>query len=553
MKSKAFLGLIVVFTMIVIFPSVKGASEIQNLTITSTLDDGFVTEIGIWFFDSDLVTVLDPSMDLRSYLVFNEVKINWWEPLNNATLRLHTANTFGFEADSSVTIYGVKKKNFGGFGSGADVLSAPLTTAFVNFNTSQFYGSQWWDINVSTIVRELLANPYWDGDGSGADPGDNIGFIILGAEGYDSRVFYDLTAGNGFQARLDLGWNLIGSPPGDVPLDAIFVNISQGWEIYTLASWMNFSTFTQVGGDPQESGITDDEFLVTTMYEDDDSYMRRDYDSYRVDSIDRINIKLGLNVTALPWAVANGYVSIWAVGETHEPTQKFDAGFTFDIRTEADRCKFYAWSVDAGALKDSIVWGPEIMEVDLPQTYYIKITLDMNPSWINVSWYDDLEMTNLIWNHYEAFTDGPAWAGGAWLTYEYVNAPTLPAGNKVGWSGYHYSDFGNNDWFVYDPATNTTIEIWDIDGDGDIDQDDANDWISGDVDDPEDTNPGGDWDVTGPFTRFKTRLYIFLMGVGMFWGPLMVFAYRRPTGYAFVIGLFVMLIGVGFLIHAGTV
>ena len=71
---------------------------------------------------------------------------------------------------------------------------------------------------------------------------------------------------------------------------------------------------------------------------------------------------------------------------------------------------------------------------------------------------------------------------------------------------------------------------------------------------PEDPDPGSQgWDQTGPFTRFKTRFYIFLMGCGMIWGPLMLFAYQRPTGYAFVIGLFVMLIGLGFLIHAGTV
>jgi len=66
--------------------------------------------------------------------------------------------------------------------------------------------------------------------------------------------------------------------------------------------------------------------------------------------------------------------------------------------------------------------------------------------------------------------------------------------------------------------------------------------------DPEDPNPpGGGWAETGPFTRFRTRFYILLMGFGLLFGPMVYFAMRRPSGYEFVIGLFIMLVGYSFL------
>ena len=106
-------------------------------------------------------------------------------------------------------------------------------------------------------------------------------------------------------------------------------------------------------------------------------------------------------------------------------------------------------------------------------------------------------------------------------------------------------------WFIVDP-NGTLSPVVDVDGDGNIDEGDAESQIELLVDDPEDPNPGGQWD-TGPFSRFKTRFYIFMIGIGLLWGPVMIFAWRRPTGYEFIVGILLMTMGLGFLIHAGTV
>ena len=68
--------LIVCLILTVNVPFVSGASETQTISIADTSDDGFVTEIGYRFFDTPLISVLDPNMDIRSYLVFRDIKIN---------------------------------------------------------------------------------------------------------------------------------------------------------------------------------------------------------------------------------------------------------------------------------------------------------------------------------------------------------------------------------------------------------------------------------------------------------------------------------------------
>ena len=107
MKSKKISLLILI--LLVNLPIFRaGAITPQNQTvhITDTHDDMFITEVGIGI-DSSLVTIKDPNMDIRSFLVFRELDINYWEPLENATLRLHTSNTLDFDADSSITIFGI--------------------------------------------------------------------------------------------------------------------------------------------------------------------------------------------------------------------------------------------------------------------------------------------------------------------------------------------------------------------------------------------------------------------------------------------------------------
>ena len=77
--------------------------------------------------------------------------------------------------------------------------------------------------------------------------------------------------------------------------------------------------------------------------------------------------------------------------------------------------------------------------------------------------------------------------------------------------------------------------------------------------DPEDPEPPGEEWTTGPggetgaFTRFRMRLWFMLIGFGCLFGPLLFFAWRRPSGYYIICGAIVMLIGIGLLISIGQV
>ena len=214
-KRKAGLVLMVTFTMTIIFTMTVYGVETQTRKIQMTGDDGFVTEAGI-LIDSSLVTILDPNMDIRSYLVFRMIEINTWESLNNATLRLRVGNLQVVDPGSKVTIYGVDDGNFNGFASAAQVLSAPLTSQKVNLDTSAFSGQKWIEIDVSDIVAEIKSNPTWEGDDGFTG---TIGFIIFGAEGYHGRFFYDKLANNGLEAQLIIVWGdpLEEPPPAEKP------------------------------------------------------------------------------------------------------------------------------------------------------------------------------------------------------------------------------------------------------------------------------------------------------------------------------------------------
>lgn len=216
-------AVVVIFILMVSFtmpPRVRALPETQTIHITSTGDDGFVLQTGTGVSTQFLVTVLDPGQDIQAWLVFRQIEVNGFESLQNATLRLRTASSLSEDPVSSVTIYGVKDGEFPGFANAAQVLSAPLTSAHVDVNTSAFSGSTWKEIDVSSIVEEMKSQPSWEGDGVDgfAIPG-TFGFIIFGAEGHDSRYFYDLSAGNGYEAQLVIHWGAIPDEPapGDKP------------------------------------------------------------------------------------------------------------------------------------------------------------------------------------------------------------------------------------------------------------------------------------------------------------------------------------------------
>jgi len=186
------------------------------------------------------------------------------------------------------------------------------------------------------------------------------------------------------------------------------------------------------------------------------------------------------------------------------------------------------------------------MEVNLPWTHFYDITLNMNTKSHVTNVYNDFEMTDLNVTYSDTFTDGPVYSEDLFI-YEYLYAPEGPATDPTGITCEYYSQ-PDPDSGYYVADKNGTI----ISGPFDL-LEDAEDFIETYDPDPQDPNPGGTWQDTGPFTRFRTRLYILLMGFGLLFGPLIYFAMRRPSGYEFVIGLFIMLVGYSFLIAAAGI
>ena len=227
-RRKLAIGIILILGLLVpLFdvPDVGGLTlfpQDQTIEIVDTHDDRWITETGS-HFDSPLVQILDPNVDITSYLIFRGVEINFWEPLSpgNATLRLRTTSNQSFD-DSAVTIYGMKVDELQTISVGQSfVLSVPYTTAHVDYNTSLFTGAKWHEIDVTAIVEELIRSHNWDGDGiAGTETGDAIGFVILGAKGSDARWFEDYRSNPDNSAELRIQWNHrppLNDPPSDDP------------------------------------------------------------------------------------------------------------------------------------------------------------------------------------------------------------------------------------------------------------------------------------------------------------------------------------------------
>ena len=743
MKSKTKLSLIVIFIMMVFFTTrtAFGAEESQTIHITFDDDDGFITETGAHFPGGSLVAVLDPSMDIHSWLVFRVVNINSFESLTNATLRLRTASSLPFDADSTITIYGVKDGEFPGFSSPSAVPSYPLTFAHVDYNTSEFYGSGWKEIDVTNIVEELKSSPSWEGD-EATFPG-TFGFIIEGAEGHDPRYFYDLGAGNGFEAQLVIHWGetpevdpgdedpdyngtgfvweyvntTIAYDPGDNetdpwegevdifkvtelgPPEFILTDSPRGW--YYNSSWETGITrvWTDTDWSLQTAGVSevivsqgdwiyfigrntsedstriywsDDEFETfntsvrinahwpfltgqdsdrgcmwadqngsATIYvawmsktERDAAYQiiftnftRNPETGNLTFSPDYFNVTVGMTTEQSDpdmYVQKNGTIHIvWQgrngtaneimqyrrrqANETWLPCVRVSSDDVWDshegdvVANEETGVALIVWTrVDVGdwdVLWDVVfpnntvgtLWGTwDRYELNRE---YVSVVNDRSTNVAHLSYAS--HSTNRIYYTYKVIDNTTAWAadqqisiGGERFSHNVIGLDeyndtlavafyTLDSGKVTYWNYWNIGDAPtlqniplvdylqyphSEDYLSLSSLNVTWWLVWPngtvLPGGGPFDtEDDAlealDDLLGINPLDP--TPPSQGWDETGPFTRFRTRLYIFLMGFVMLVGPVMFFAYRRPDGYNFVVGLFIMLIGIGFLISAGTV
>lgn len=550
--KKTILLILILFVSLI--PEVRALTpQSQTVKITDTHDDRWITETGVGI-DSSLVTIKDPGMDLRAYLVFRELDINYWEPLKNATLRLHTASSLISDPDNSITIYGMDLPDLQleGFLLPSTVLSLGFTEAYTNYNTSEFSGNQWHEINVTDIVEELIRNPNWDGDGiAGTETGDAIGFHILGSEGDDKRYFYDLLAGNGFEAQLILHWNHEPPPPAGYT-NPVFNSTYRGYHIWYIPDslWMNYTEWAEV-----------DASSKIDVYNSSYVNLGTQFNMVYVGSLSNTSRapfttgrwKFGVMVSKVSDGLTGKRTNILlhCLGEPgYQPSFNSYSGagehaLGFGISDYDDQTdnKFY-FSIETYAGSRYEYYSPSSYDVNSTKWYWVEIFYDAPNQYYRAEIYNDYEMTDLEAN----LTRGPLYTHMD-TSYDCEFA-VLAQGFSA--SVYHEgavrSEPGDPTWVVTDE--NGTIIEEDLE-----DFDDAileiDILLGADPEDPD--PPSEEWETGGPFTRFKTRLYILLLGIALIFGPPIYFAYSRPSGYEFVIGLFIMLVGLAFMIASGSI
>lgn len=581
-KSQKLAGFIIILLALAMILPVSAFEDTQTRHIEQQdpgLDaDWFVTEAGIGYSTS-LVTITDPNMDIYAYLFFEDIKINYWQHLENATLWLRTASSMPFDAESKVTIYGVDDyryfgsgtKGYGPLASPGSIMGAPLTIAHVDYNTSQFYGPQWWNISVTNIVQELKSNYHWDGPGFvRSDPGDNMAFIFLSAGGYDTRYFYDLKAGNGLEAKLELHWGGSSHPPSGYP-NALF---NQSYGNYTIwsntydpgenrtgappsATSVNWNLLNQTELSEHDSGasVTVNSATWTTFTNLIAQSTTSLYNDTGDTLITQYFVRLAVNVSDIDNTVASerplgalaGISTIIPTGTNGLPYGASGdwVGLLVTCHQDDDRYR-YGLRERHDATDENANWSDWYTE----NTAIHYIEFQMNDTgasnWISYKVFSDPEFTIMLEDELKVL----GWASGPFRYPQILSSAGSIAGNDR-WTGEYYTyldmplDVGTT-WIV--AYANGTVLQDELDS-----LEDAQDWIDIFDTDPEDPDPGGEWGTTGPFTRFKMRLYFLILGFGCVFGPVLFFSWRRPTAYYLMVGAMIMIMGLGLLMAIGDI
>ena len=569
-KRKAGLVLIVIFTMIVNFTA-QAFDQDMTRHIENTNQDVFVLETGV-AIDANFMTVLSPDMDIRGMLFFEDIKINHWEVLINATLRLRTFHARSFDAESAITIYGVRdygrfgssEKGSGAPGSPSAILGLPLTDALVNYNTSQFFGTSWKEIDVTVLVNEMKGDRHYDGPGSdSSNRGDNMIFMIFGAEGHDPRSFYDFRAGNNLEAQLVLHWT--DSPPP--PPGGSFNESYRGLNIFEIdhngenrtganhtVNWnkLNMTHLTEIDSG---NAITVNDATRTSL----SAFVAQQINSLYNDTgglgVNSYFVRFAVNVSGVTNPeVANDRVATVAGISTASPVGGGGlmegaggdfVGLVMTINTNDEQFTFRL--MDRSGVNRQYSASVGNFEEDDNEIIYIEY--DAHNTWESVRIFSDESYQNLLFEDERTY----ATAVGPFRYPQIISSLSFGL-SKIDTAEYYtfLTDVlpENKTWVVIDP--NGTK----IDPCQELSTYEAailciDDRLGIDPDEP--TPAAQDWPETGVLTRFRTRFYILFIGFIMIFGPLISFSLHRPDGYTFTIGCFIMLIGFSLWISAGFV
>ena len=571
--KKTGLVLIVVFTMIV--SSVNAFDDDETRHIRDTSQDTFVLETGTGY-DATFVTVLSPDMDIRAMLFFEDMKPNHWHQIINATLRLRTFHYRAFEADSKFTIYGVRDYYQFGYShylidaprSPSAILNLPVTSASVVYNSSEFSGPQWHEIDVTVLVREMKNDRHYDGPGSvRANLGDNMIFMIYGPEGYEPRSFYDYRAGNGQEAQLVIHWTSTPSPPSG----GVFNETYRGLNIFEIdligenrsginadVNWnlLNMTELSEIDSGAALTLNNDTWLSISALVAQQINSL---YNDSGAANINQFFARFAVNISS----VTNGGVGdepVMALCSLSTATPVGGGGLGqgaagnwvgIYVHLNVDNNRYAIRLINRAGLAfdfdSSSGWFNEASKA----IHYIEFSVKDDGAgvhWYQFLLYDDPEFTNLI----HAVSDVIDQGRGPWR-YAQVSSSL-----SVGVTQVHTAQF-----YTFGAMPVANASMWTVAYPNGTQLENSTDYEGAiifidnllGIDPAEPTPAAQDWPDEGPLTRFQTRMFIWFMGYALIFGPLGFFGTRTGhlSGYEFVIGCFLMLVGLGFLIAAGTV
>ncbi len=213
-------------------------------------DDLFMTASGAIFKTTELITVMDPSIDVFVFLRFDPVSIPYSANINEAILSVRTYNNYDDSASGlDVTIYGLDEDDCPPFGDTADLNSREQTEKYKNWDISNLYGwGVYHNVTVTNIVQEIVIRHNWES-------GNALGFKILcDSEGFQ-RVFQAYEYGSSYAVKLYVTYNEAPpSPPPELPDDAEYVEDYRNYTIWRVPIYFNNTdTWLRVSGTSYKS------------------------------------------------------------------------------------------------------------------------------------------------------------------------------------------------------------------------------------------------------------------------------------------------------------
>lgn len=531
-----------VLPLLITFPIAK-ASE-TTIPVSHNFDDVWMTEAGNIFSSTSMVVILDEEIGLHSFLRFQDIPLSKTSKINVATLYVFAGEVqVTPDPGSSVTIYGIDEPDCAPFTSDGSLwsLSRPYTLASVNWNLTE-WGPGWHMVNVTSIVKELINQYAWVTNNS-------LGLQILGASdsGQESRSFEDYYHPyHDAQAKLYIQYDVApGTPPG-LPDSAVWEETYGEWDIwnYTVIEDLNYTEMTQTG------------------------------------SLGKLHV---FNETCFNWTDINKSTTNVALGyfvnlTGPNPLNNFEMDFNFtqniDIAHGSQKDPggfFVCGELDIiGSINDV---RPEnevvLMEIYTHSDDYYKflprfygtgpVTGNYTGTLLKNTWYmGKVILSGTLWRMEIRNMDG------SYKTSADVTLPRVQDINAIMPFACAESVAGSqvDGWMTKDPGVvlsefylvdenGTVIDTWTQGGENFTDIDDLKDFVDDYVDpeggDPLDPDPGTGWEEEGPFTRFRMRLYILIIGLGCVFTPLWAMAYKKfdAVGYAWC--FIIMVLGVGLL------